>query len=442
VKSVDMQKTIKKEISLKGTGLHTGNLVKVRFKPAPINTGILFVRTELPNRPVIRADANYILSIDKNPRRTSIGQNGVEIHTIEHLMAVFSGLEIDNVIVEIDNNEIPGLDGSGTNFMQALQDAGVIVQEAPRKYFSVKEPIWIEEDEASLAVLPAGDFRISYTLSYPHDLLRAQCLDFVINPQVFQKEIAPSRTFCLEEEVDDLKRKGLGKGATYENTLVVGDKEVIKNKLRFADEFARHKIMDLIGDLSLLGSPIKGHIIAFKSGHPSNIKLLMRLKQQKDRYELGGVTSASSVKFQGSTLEAREIMQILPHRYPFLFVDRIVELEEGKRAVGIKNVTMNDNFFVGHFPGRPLMPGVLIVEAMAQTAGILMLYPQENRGKLAFFMAIDNVKFRKTVVPGDTLFLEVELGRIKKKTGQVHTKALVSGKVVAEADLMFALVEA
>ncbi|MEW6009490.1 MAG: bifunctional UDP-3-O-[3-hydroxymyristoyl] N-acetylglucosamine deacetylase/3-hydroxyacyl-ACP dehydratase [Candidatus Omnitrophota bacterium] len=438
---MDTQKTISKGISLKGVGLHTGNHVQIKFKPAPVNTGILFIRTDIENAPVIRAQANNLLSIDKNPRRTSIGYKGVEIHTIEHLMAVLAGLGIDNIIIEIDNNEIPGLDGSGANFIEALENAGIIAQDAARKYFVVKEPVWLEEDDASICIFPASEFRISYTLSYPNDLLKAQHQDFILNPEIFIKEIAPSRTFCLEEEADELKRQGLGKGANYENTLVVGEKEVIKNKLRFSDEFVRHKIFDLIGDLNLLGIPIKGHVVALKSGHPLNLKLLMRLKAQKDRFDLAGVTSSSTVQFNGPILEADQIMQILPHRYPFLLVDRIVSLEEGKRAVGVKNVTINDNFFVGHFPNRPVMPGVLIIEAMAQVGGVLMLYPLENRGKLAYFMSINNVKFRKTVVPGDQLILEVQTGKIKTKTGQVHGKASVDGKVVAEADLMFALVE-
>jgi UDP-3-O-[3-hydroxymyristoyl] N-acetylglucosamine deacetylase/3-hydroxyacyl-[acyl-carrier-protein] dehydratase len=438
---MEMQKTISKEISLQGAGLHTGNTVKVKFKPAPINTGILFIRTDIQSKPIIRAEVDYVLSIDKNPRRTSIGLKGIEVQTVEHLLAVLSGLGIDNLIIEIDNNEIPGLDGSGINFIKALEDAGIVSQNSARKYFSVKEPIWVEDSGASIAILPATDLRISYILSYPHDLLKAQYLDFVISPDIFSKEIAPSRTFCLEEEVDDLRQQGLGKGANYENTLVVGEKGIIKNTLRFSDEFARHKILDIMGDLSLLGQPIKGHVIAVKSGHPLNMKLLTRLKQQKDRFELSGVSSGCKVQFSGPVLEAREIMQILPHRYPFLLVDRVISMEEGKRAVGIKNVTMNDNFFTGHFPNRPVMPGVLIIEAMAQLGGVLMLYPQENRGKLAFFMAANNVKFRKAVVPGDQLVLEVEVGKIKSKTGQVFTKALIDGKVVAEAELMFALVE-
>jgi UDP-3-O-[3-hydroxymyristoyl] N-acetylglucosamine deacetylase/3-hydroxyacyl-[acyl-carrier-protein] dehydratase len=438
---MEKQKTINKDISLEGIGLHTGNLVHIKFKPAPINTGILFIRTDLPDKPAIRADVNYLLLTEKNSRRTSIGHKGVEIHTVEHLLAVLSGLGVDNLIVEIDNNEVPGLDGSGNSFIQAINDVGLAVQEKERKFFAIKEPVWIEDNGASIMAIPANEFRISYTLNYPQEILRAQYIDFIIDSAVFAKEIAPSRTFCLEDEVEDLKRQGLGKGANYENTLVVGEKDIINNKLRFEDECARHKILDLIGDVSLLGVPIKGHIIAIKSGHPLNIKLLMRLKVQKDRYDIGAVGASSSVQFSGPTLESAEIMQILPHRYPFLLVDRIIAMEEGKRAVGIKNVTVNDNFFVGHFPGRPVMPGVLIIEAMAQVGGVLMLHPQENRGKLAYFMAANNVKFRKAVVPGDQLVLEVEAGKVKTKTGQIHAQALVDGKIVAEADLMFALVE-
>ena len=439
---METQKTIAKEINLQGTGLHTGNPVKIKFKPAPINTGVLFVRIDKPNRPVIRADVNYVLDIDNNPRRTSIGHEGIEIHTIEHLMAVLSGIGIDNIIIELDNNEVPGLDGSGSVFLKAIEDAGIVNQDCARKFFNVREPIWVEENDSSLAVLPSKDLRISYTLSYPNELLKSQYADIIVSPEVFAKGVAPSRTFCLEGEVEDLKRQGLGRGANYENTLVVGDKEVVKNKLRFEDEFARHKILDIMGDLSLLGMPIRGHIIAVKSGHPLNLKLLRRLKQQKDRYETGGVGSSSFAKFSGPTLEAAEIMQILPHRYPFLLVDRIIFMEECKRAVGIKNVTSNDNFFVGHFPGKPVMPGVLIIEAMAQVGGVLMLYPQENRGKIAYFMTVDKVKFRKTVVPGDQLVLEVEVGKIKTKTGQVFTRALVDDKIVAEATMMFALGDA
>lgn len=436
------QQTIKKEVNIKGIGLHTGNKVSVTFKPAPANSGINFIRVDLPNKPMIKADVANLLDANKSPRRTSIGVADAEVHTIEHLMAVFAGLSIDNIYVEIDNLEVPGLDGSGATFLDILIQSGIVEQGAGRKYFLVKEPVWAEEEGASLVIVPALDYRVSYTLSYNHCLLGDQYFDAVLSCDNFKNNIAAARTFCLEEESEMLRAQGLGRGANYENTLVVGKKEVIKNRLRFDDEFVRHKVLDLIGDLYLLGLPLKGHVIALKSGHPLNIKLLKKIYQQKIRYDTAAIKAVSEFKYaDGTALDADVIMKILPHRYPFLFVDRVLSLIPGKSITGIKNVTINDNFFNGHFPGRPVMPGVLIVEAMAQIGGVMMLISEENRGKFAYFLAADKVKFRKTVLPGDQLVLEAEATKIKAKTGQVKTRALVDGKVVAEAELMFALVE-
>lgn len=438
---MEYQKTIAREVTLKGIGLHSGNSVEVKFKPAPASSGINFIRADLPARPRILACVSNVIDLARCPRRTSIGEGGIEVHTIEHIMAALAGLAIDNIDIELNGEEAPGLDGGATPFIKVLKEAHIIEQHSPRQYFQIREPLWIENKDSSLTILPANEFRISYTLSYDHPLLKAQFLDILICEEIFEKEIAPSRTFCLEREVDNLRNQGLGKGANYDNTLVVGERGVIDNKLRFEDEFARHKILDLIGDLYLLGLPLKGHVIALKSGHPLNIKLLCKIAQQKERLSLGGVKAEYSL-IGGTPLDTRMIMKILPHRYPFLLVDRILELEAGRRAVGIKNVTINDNFFSGHFPNRPVMPGVLVIEAMAQVAGVLMLSQKEHQGKLAYFMAIDKVKFRKTVVPGDQLILEVEVIKLKSKTGQVHTEARVEGKVVAEANLMFSLVEA
>lgn len=437
---MNKQKTIAKELKLNGVGLHTANKVSITFKPSGIDTGINFIRTDLPERPRIKAMVDSLLSSAQSPRRTSIGSENAQVQTIEHIMAALSGLGIDNICIEVDNNEVPGLDGSSLKFMEMLSDAGVIEQEKESQVYSLKEPLFVEEEGSSIVALPSREFKISYTLNYNHPMLSTEFLEINMSADEFRKEIAPARTFCLESEAAELQRQGLGLGANYDNTLVLGKNGVIKNKLRFSDEFVRHKILDLVGDLYLAGYPIKAHIIALRSGHSLNLKLAGKIAQQRSKQFSGGIGVGYYPK-ESDELDVTTIMKILPHREPFLFVDRIIKLEYGRHATGIKNVTINDYFFKGHFPGRPVMPGVLIVEALAQVGGIMMLAPEENRGKLAFFLAADNIKFRKTVTPGDQLILDVAAGKIKSKTGQVHGKAYVDGKVVAEADLMFALVE-
>jgi len=427
---MEKQRTIAGQVSLSGTGIHTGNKVNITLKPAEAGSGVVFVRKDIPGSRV-RASVDSFLA-DKFSRRSSVGSGAAEVQTIEHLMSSASSLGIDNIEVEIDSNELPGLDGSALKFAEALEAAGIVEQEKERYVHVVSEPMHVEDGSSSITILPADDFKISYTLNYKHPLLESQFLEVSVNPETFKREIAPARTFCLESEANELRSRGLGQGANYENTLVVGASGVIRNTLRFKDEFVRHKILDLIGDLYLAGCPIRGHVIALRSGHSLNLKVAQKIYEQRMKIQGAGTMQLP--------LDATEIMKIIPHREPFLFVDRITQLEEGKRAVGIKNVTINDYFFKGHFPGRPVMPGVLIVEAMAQVGGVMMLASQENRGKLAFFLSIDNVKFRKPVVPGDQLVLEVEAIKVKSKTGQVRGRALVDGKVVTEADFVCALV--
>jgi UDP-3-O-[3-hydroxymyristoyl] N-acetylglucosamine deacetylase/3-hydroxyacyl-[acyl-carrier-protein] dehydratase len=437
---MEKQRTIQKEVSLKGVGLHTANKVNLTFKPADIDAGINFVRTDLPGRPAVKATVDSLLSQSHCPRRTSIGREGIEIHTIEHLMAALAGLSIDNICIEIDNDEVPGLDGSSLNFLEILSKGGIREQDKRRRVYVIKEPIFVEEDGSALIAVPSQEFKISYTLNYNHPFLKSQYLEINFDEATFKNELSSSRTFCLENEAQDLQHQGLGMGANYENTLVVGERGVIKNKLRYQDEFVRHKILDLCGDLYILGEHLKGRIIALRSGHSLNLKLARKIDQQRKRYAIAGIGIDYRPR-EGEELGIETIMKILPHREPFLFVDKIISLERGRRATGVKNVTINDYFFKGHFPGKPVMPGVLIIEAMAQVGGVMMLSPEENRGKLAYFMSADNIKFRRTVVPGDQLILEVEAGKIKSRTGRVHARALANGKIVAEADLMFILAE-
>jgi len=421
---MERQKTLKKEAKVKGVGIHTGKKVTLTFKPAEKDTGINFIRADLPDRPVIRASISNVIEKSLNLRRTSLGTGSAEIHTVEHLLSALFALGIDNIIIEADSGEVPALGGGADDFCKVLKGAGILELDGPKRFFTVREAVCLNEGDVFLGIFPDDVFRVSYTLSYP-ELSLNQYLNFVLSEEAFLRKLAPCKTFCLESEVGPLQAQGLGRGATVNNTIVVGKSGVVKGKASFTDEFARHKVLDLIGDFCLLAPAIKGHVVAVKSGHPLNIKLLKKLDKARD------ITPPFDIE---------KIMRILPHRYPFLLVDRIIEFEEGKRIVGLKNVTANEHFFTGHFPGRPVMPGVLIVEAMAQTAGILMLSRAENRGKLAYFMSMDKVKFRRTVLPGDQLILKAEVVRIKSRTIQIRGQAFVKEKVVAEAEMMFSLI--
>jgi UDP-3-O-[3-hydroxymyristoyl] N-acetylglucosamine deacetylase/3-hydroxyacyl-[acyl-carrier-protein] dehydratase len=436
---MDKQRTIKGKVTLEGVGLHTGNKTKLELLPAPVDTGIVFVRKDIESATLVKANLYSIQGADKFPRRTSIGTNNTYIHTIEHLMAALHLLGVDNIQINIWGEEVPGLDGSAKDFVDEIQTVGFNDQDIKRNRLIIREPIWVEEGATSIVILPYPTLRLSYVLDYDNSLIAPGYVDIVLNGDP-KSNFYEARTFCLEGEVKPLLDMGLGKGANYKNTLVISKKGVVDNKLRFDDEFVKHKMLDLVGDLYLAG-PIRGHVIAIRGGHSLNIRLLEKLRRYKEREKSAGVGSQSSYVPKKGELNTEEIMKVLPHRYPFLLVDKIVYLDPGKKALGIKGVTMNEYFFQGHFPGRPIMPGVLIVEAMAQVGGVLMLACEEHKGKLAYFMAADNVKFRRTVVPGDQLSIEVVSGKIRSKTGTVFAKAFVDGKIVAEAELMFALVE-
>lgn len=434
------QTTIRQEVSIDGVGIHTGKNIKIVLKPAKADSGISFIRTDISNSPVIRLGLSNLSAPSSTDRRTILGEGKARIETVEHLLAALSGIEIDNVVVELNGSELPGLDGSAKCYVDKIKEAGRVTLNADRKLFYVREPICVEDNGSRIVVLPDINLRISYTLHYPKTSIKTQYNSFIITPEIFEKEIAPSRTFCVEEEVESLLKAGLGKGASYENTLVLGKDGVIKNKIRFEDEFLRHKVLDLIGDLSVFGMQVKGHILCVKSGHALNIKLVEKIDEQMRAVKVAAPKGLfkTPLSLPKSVMNAEDIKNIIPHRYPFLLIDSIVELT-GKRVVGIKNLSENDYFFAGHFPSIPVMPGVLIIEAMAQTGGVLLLNKKENAGKIAYFMSINNVKFRRVVNPGDQLRLEINIVKFKTKVVQFKGTAYVGDQLVAEADLICAL---
>ncbi len=431
-----MQRTISKVAELSGIGLHTGSDVHFRCRPAEPDTGVVFIRTDLPGTPRVPAHIDYFVNY---PRRTSLRRQEAEVQTVEHFLASCKGLGVDNLEVEIDGPELPALDGSALEYFKILKASGVIDQKTPKQTFVVKEPISMAYEGTSIVALPSGDgmLSISYTLDYNHPAIPPQHLAIRLTEESFLRELAPARTFCLEEEADELLSAGLGKGASTENTLVITPDGPKDNTLRFADEYVRHKVTDLLGDIFLSGIEVSAQIVALRSGHNLNIMMIEKILDLFEARE-----KAKERSLSGATeMDIRQIQKILPHRYPFILVDKIIELEASRRAVGIKNVTINEHFFQGHFPGQPVMPAVLQVEAMAQVGGMLMLRKMENINKLAFILSVDKVKFRKTVVPGDVLRIEAEAVRIKSRTGEVKARALVDGKVVSEAQIRFMLVD-
>ena len=449
-----LQKTIERETTFSGIGVNTGEKVMMRFKPAPVNTGAVFIRTDLAGSPEIPAKIEYAGS---RLLRTSIIRDDVEVQMIEHIMAVLSGLDIDNIHIEIDGPEVPCGDGSALGFCETLSEAGIVEQNQPRHILTITAPISVADDSASLVAIPSDEgLSVSYTLCYDigcrgqrssagragptskHGLnvppmLRAQYFDCIVTPETFAAEIAPARTFILESDIEELRTRGMGRGATYQNMLVIGEKGIIENEPRFSNEFARHKALDLIGDMYMLGAHLNAHLIATRSGHQLNKKLVEKIRRTCDQRRPGR---------EELSFDIDEIQRLLPHRYPFLMIDRILELEYGKRVVGIKNVTINEPFFQGHWPGRPVMPGVLQIEAMAQMSGFLLLRRNAVANKLAYMFAVDNVKLRKPVRPGDQLLIEAEAIRVKSRIAHVRARASVGGETVAEAEFKFMLVDA
>ncbi len=434
---VRQQRTIKNPFIFKGIGIHTGIRVRTEFKPAPVGTGIVFRRIDLDPVVEIPAKAEFI-DPGEVRRNTTLARDGVQIHTVEHILAAASGLQVDNLVIDIDADEPPEpADGSVLELVESIRAAGIENQGVPVKYLKITTPVSFYKDDVELLALPYEGFRVSYTIEYESEFIGTQYFSIDIDPDTFTSEIAPSRTFALMSDVEMLRKEGLIKGGSLDNAVVVDENGIMNDApLRFPDEFVRHKILDIIGDLTLTGAPIEGHIIAVRSGHNYNLpfaRLLAQDMKNKQRFTRGP---------GGGHWDINMIMDIMPHRYPFLLVDRILELEGSKRVVGIKNVTINEPFFTGHFPGQPIMPAVLIIEAMAQVGGILLLSSVDRpEDYLVYFMTIDKAKFRKPVIPGDQLRFELEMLSLKKKFCKMRGKAYVDGSVVAEATLSSTIVK-
>ena len=429
-----LQKTIKSEVKLSGKGLFSGADVKVVFRPGEIDSGIVFVRTDLDETVRIEVTAANIATRD---RRSAIKSGSVSIETPEHCLAAIHALEIDNLSIEINGGELPGLDGSSDEYFKVLSKASLVEQQAPRKEFAINEAISLTEGDASIYALPySGDsLSITYDLDYTqHTGIGRQLLSCELSTDYFGRELSRARTFSLEAEARQMQAHGIGTHLTPKDILVINSDGPIKNSYRFSDECVRHKVVDLIGDLMLVGRHITGRIVAYKSGHSLNQQLarvLAKMVADADRKDTSG----------GAVLDIRRIQRILPHRYPFLLVDRVIEVIGDRKIRGIKNVTFNEQFFQGHFPVTPIMPGVLVIEALAQLSGLLFAQKLEHTGKLAVLLTMDKVKLRKSVVPGDQLVLEAEAMKVRDRMAKCKCQAFVSGEVVAEAILKFMLVD-
>jgi UDP-3-O-[3-hydroxymyristoyl] N-acetylglucosamine deacetylase/3-hydroxyacyl-[acyl-carrier-protein] dehydratase len=444
------QQTLREAVSFAGVGLHSGNRVNMTFLPAPPNYGIRFRRVDLDGSPEIEARVEYVSATN---RSTSLAKGNAKIHTVEHVLAAFAGRGIDNAVIELDANEPPIADGSARQYVKMIQTAGVSPQDEPREVFRVQSPVSYQKDDTSISVFPHEGFRITCTSADTKGRF-TQFLSVDVTPETWERDLAHARTFCFFEEIEFLIKNGLIKGGSLENAVVIRDDAILTTEpLRYPEEFVRHKILDIIGDFSLIGQPIFGHVIAVKPSHNANCEVAKQLWQQlRKPFEAAGSFAppppspgtkpdgeAMAIR-DGEELDIDRLMKILPHRYPFLMVDKIVKIE-GSKITGVKNVTANEPFFQGHFPGRPIMPGVLQLEAIAQVAGVLMLRQAENFGKLAYFMSAESVRWRKPVRPGDTLVIDVEMTKSRGKIGKAKGVCLVNGETVSEAEVTFMLID-
>jgi len=459
------QRTIKHPVSISGIGLHTGSVSTMTFKPAPENYGVRFRRVDLPDSPEVPADVDHVVDI---ARGTTIELGAARVHTVEHVMAALVGLQIDNILIELDANEPPVGDGSAKPYVDALLRAGFEIQNEPKDYLIIDQTVHYhnEEKNVDIVALPTDDYRITVMVDYNNPALGSQHTGLFDLDREFVKDFAPCRTFCFLHEVEMLHTAGLIRGGNLDNAIVIIDRElddsevkrisekfgikdavilgkhgVLNNRaLHFPNEPARHKLLDVMGDLALIGVPLKAQILAARPGHASNIEFARRIRKLYEQKKL--VRKFQHERKEGVVFDINAIKRILPHRYPFLLIDKIIDFTIDEKIVGVKNVTANEPFFEGHFPGQPVMPGVLILEAMAQTGGILLLNGVENPGNtLVYFMAIDKAKFRKPVTPGDQLVFQMTMISRRSKICTMRGEAYVDGHLVAEAEMMASIIE-
>ena len=435
------QRTLAREVSISGQALHTGEIVTLTLKPAPANHGYVFKRVDLHGAPEIKPRVDLVTDL---VRQTTIEQGHARIHTVEHVLSALHGCGLDNVLIEMNANEPPILDGSAKPFVNLIMEGDPVEQDAERDYFTLDEPVSVQRDRSSLIALPCDRFKITCTSADDRGV-HAQHLTIEITPDSYTTQIAAARTFTVYEDIEPLIKMGKIKGGSLDCAVVLkGDKILSKEGLRFKDEFVRHKILDIIGDITLLGAPIKAHIIATLPGHAINAeltKVLFDKLQEKLKGPKKKPRSAVVLPSETS-LDVRRILDMLPHRYPFVMIDRVVEFIGEDELVAIKNVTINEPYFQGHFPSNPVMPGVLQLEAMAQAAGVLMLRRGSAEGKATLFMSADKVKFRKPVRPGDQLIITARLLKARgTKLAQSVCTCTVDGQVVSSAELMFAIID-
>jgi UDP-3-O-[3-hydroxymyristoyl] N-acetylglucosamine deacetylase/3-hydroxyacyl-[acyl-carrier-protein] dehydratase len=436
------QQTLNRSASFSGIGLHGGNRVNMTIHPAPANSGVRFRRMDLEGKPEIEA---LVENVSETNRSTTIAKGNVKIHTVEHVLAALAGYGIDNAIVELDANEPPIADGSSREFGKLIQTAGVNVLPEKREFYTPTEPIELRSGETMMTLFPDETFKITCTSADKKGRF-TQFYSAEITPQTWEKDLSHARTFCFYEEIEYLIKNGLIKGGSLENAVVIRDDAVLTTEpLRYPEEFVRHKMLDIVGDLSLTGRPLRGHLIAVKPSHTANCDFAKLIVAQMKKPLRAAQTFAppppkaaapEMLTPEDGSMTIEQIMKMLPHRPPFLLVDRVLKIE-GNKIVAVKNVTMNEPFFQGHFPGHPIMPGVLQLEAIAQVAGIVLIKQGETVNQVAYFMSAEDVKWRKPVVPGDVLVIEVELTKVRGKIGKAKGVCKVAGEVVSEAEVTF-----